>query len=196
MTAHQPERYEIRRFARSDRDAIQNIRKRAFESVYASWRELLGEAIFEIEYGDADQRQAEYLELVCQEDSGKEVYVLICSCRVIGFIGVSIEEDRRIGEIDLNAVDPDFQGHGAGTHLYTFAVARLRERGVSLAKVGTGKLSRRRAKIKGEDKREQEECGGPQVATRPRSCFRRCLTARWPRLPRFGKMPTPRFAYR
>jgi predicted kinase/ribosomal protein S18 acetylase RimI-like enzyme len=138
VTADPAGLYKIRRFETGDRDAIQNIRKRAFESIYVSWRELLGEAIFDIEDGDADQRQAEYLDLICQEHSEKEVYVLLCKSRIVGFIGISMEEHRRKGEIDLNAVDPDFQGQGAGTHLYNFALARLGERGLNLAKVGTG----------------------------------------------------------
>lgn len=42
------------------------------------------------------------------------------------------------GEINLNAVDPEFQGRGGGEKMYTFAVARLREKGVRLVGVGTG----------------------------------------------------------
>ena len=130
--------FSIRRAMLSDRDVIQDIRQRAFSGIYASWRELLGETVFDIEYGDADQRQAKYLDSLCENSSPKELYVLLSGSSVIGFLAVALDAALLKGEIDLNAVDPDYQGHGAGTYLYHFAVSRLKEKGATLIKVGTG----------------------------------------------------------
>ncbi len=58
--------------------------------------------------------------------------------RIIGFVSIFIAEDRTRGEIGLNAVDPEFQGRGGGNAMYTFAIARFREKGVKLIAVGTG----------------------------------------------------------
>jgi GNAT superfamily N-acetyltransferase len=46
--------------------------------------------------------------------------------------------DRRIGEIDMLAVDPPHQGAGIGTALTTFALDWIRASGIAVAMVGTG----------------------------------------------------------
>jgi ribosomal protein S18 acetylase RimI-like enzyme len=57
---------------------------------------------------------------------------------VAGFVAVRIHDDRRIGEIDMLAVDPEFQGRGVGTALTTFALDWIRASGIAVAMVGTG----------------------------------------------------------
>ena len=133
----QEDSFQIRRFQAGDREHIQDIRKRAFAPIYDSWRELLGKTIFDRQYPDADPKQAEYLDSICGDHSTNEVYVLQNETHIVGFVGISFDEDGLGGEITLNAVDPEFQGRGLGTQLYAFAVARLKEKGVTLARVGT-----------------------------------------------------------
>lgn len=130
--------FSARRFEPSDRNAVQAIRQHSFQSVFDSFRRLLGDEIFQAEYGDAHESQAGYLDSICQTESGKEVYVLLASGRVIGFVGLSADLDRRRGEIDLNAVAPEHQGHGGGQFMYAFALRRLKELGVSVVRVSTG----------------------------------------------------------
>ncbi|MEM7223540.1 MAG: GNAT family N-acetyltransferase [Pseudomonadota bacterium] len=43
-----------------------------------------------------------------------------------------------MGEIDLNAVDPDHQGSGVGAWMYAYALDRMKEAGMLVASVGTG----------------------------------------------------------
>ncbi len=43
-----------------------------------------------------------------------------------------------LGEIELNAVDPRFQGQGIGTEMYRFAIEQFREAGKKGVRVGTG----------------------------------------------------------
>jgi predicted kinase/ribosomal protein S18 acetylase RimI-like enzyme len=135
---HHTDSLRIRAFTPGDLDVIQDIRKRAFKRIHTSFRNLLGETIFNMQYPDADQKQADELRSICEDQSSNEVYVLLDGGRSIGFVSVSVEEDRNKGEINLNAVDPEFQGRGGGEKMYTFAVARLREKGVRLVGVGTG----------------------------------------------------------
>jgi len=130
--------FAMRRFEPSDRDAIQSIRQRAFVPIFDSFRRLLGDEIFQREYSDAHESQAAYLDSICQDGSGKEVYVLVVSGRVVGFVGLSADVDRRRGEIDLNAVAPDYQGRGAGKFMYAFALNRLKALGVTVVRVSTG----------------------------------------------------------
>jgi GNAT superfamily N-acetyltransferase len=46
--------------------------------------------------------------------------------------------DMWMGEIGLNAVDPAHVGHGVGTAMYDFALARMKEAGMRVATVSTG----------------------------------------------------------
>lgn len=133
-----PVNFVVRRFESADRDAIQTIRQRAFRPVFESFRQLLGNEIFHAQYDDADASQASYLDSICRSESGKEVYVLLASGLVIGFIGLSAELDRKKGEIDLNAVAPEYQGRGGGQLMYAFALRRLKALGVSVVRVSTG----------------------------------------------------------
>jgi GNAT superfamily N-acetyltransferase len=45
---------------------------------------------------------------------------------------------KRIGEIGLNAVHPAHAGQGIGTEMYDYALARMKEAGMTVATVGTG----------------------------------------------------------
>ncbi len=130
--------FAMRPFRASDRLPIQAIRQKAFQSIFASFRQLVGDEIFELLYHDADKEQSEYLESICAKSADKEVFVLLRDDAVIGFVGLSADKARAIGEIDLNAVDPHYQGLGGGRFMYNFALARLKEQGMRLVKVGTG----------------------------------------------------------
>ena len=57
---------------------------------------------------------------------------------VVGFVAVRIHDDRRIGEIEMLAVDPAAQNDGVGTALTELALGWIREAGVPVAMVGTG----------------------------------------------------------
>ena len=50
----------------------------------------------------------------------------------------TIDADKRTGEIGLNAVHPEHAGRGIGTEMYEHVMARMKERGLALATVGTG----------------------------------------------------------
>jgi predicted kinase/GNAT superfamily N-acetyltransferase len=130
--------FALRPFQAPDRDAVQDIRRRAFQPVWESFRKLLGDDIFQAEYDDADESQASYLDSLCQDESGKEVYVLLLSGHVVGFVGLSADLDRKRGQIDLNAVAPEHQGKGGGQFMYAFAVGRLIELGAAVVRVSTG----------------------------------------------------------
>ena len=130
--------FAMRPFRAADRSAIQAIRQKAFRSIFDSFRQLVGEEIFQLQYRDADRKQAEYLDSICATGADKEIFVLLQDDAVIGFVGIFADKPSKIGEIDLNAVDPDHQGKGGGRFMYDFALGRLKKKGVRLVKVGTG----------------------------------------------------------
>lgn len=130
--------FAMRPFRASDRLSIQAIRQKSFRSIFNSFRQLVGDEIFQFQYHDADKRQSEYLDSICAKGAHKEVFVLLRDDAMIGFVGISADKARAIGEIDLNAIDPDYQGLGGGRFMYDFALARLKKQGMRLVKVGTG----------------------------------------------------------
>lgn len=119
----------------NDLPDLQAIREAAFAPVFASFRTMLGDALYEIVQAREDQAQPELLASLLDPDSSWEVHI----AEVAGAI-VAIQLDRgtRVGEIGLNAVHPDQAGRGIGTAMYEFALSRMKEAGMQAATVATG----------------------------------------------------------
>ena len=54
-------------------------------------------------------------------------------------MSVRLNHETKVGEIGLNAVDPSHTGKGIGTAMYEFSVARMKEAGMKVATVATGR---------------------------------------------------------
>jgi GNAT superfamily N-acetyltransferase len=128
----------IRPFRAADLEVIQRIRALAFEPVFRSFREIVGETVSALALARADAEQAEHLASVCDSKSHQPVYVALIDNDIVGFVSFSLNSEKRIGEIGLNAVHPDHAGRGIGTELYNFAIDRMRRSGMLLATVGVG----------------------------------------------------------
>jgi ribosomal protein S18 acetylase RimI-like enzyme len=128
----------IRPFQAADLETIQRIRALAFAPVFRSFREIVGEPVSQLAFSRADAEQAELLASVCDSKSPQQVHVGAIDNHVVGFISFSLDAEKRIGEIGLNAVHPDHAGRGIGTELYQFALDRMRQAGMLIATVGVG----------------------------------------------------------
>jgi GNAT superfamily N-acetyltransferase len=128
----------IRSFEAADLETIQRIRAAAFEPIFRSFREIVGETVAALALGRADAEQAELLANLCDSKSRQHVYVALIDNEIVGFVSFSLDAERRIGEIGLNAVHPDHAGRGIGTALYDFAIDRMKRSGMLLATVGVG----------------------------------------------------------
>jgi GNAT superfamily N-acetyltransferase len=117
---------------------LDEIRMAAFAPVFASFRSLLGEEIYELAQAREDRRQGELLASLLKSDSGWEVYTAEHGPTVVGFVAVKLDRDTKIGEIGLNAVHPDHTSRGVGTAMYEFAISRMKEAGMQVATVATG----------------------------------------------------------
>lgn len=130
--------FHIRRFDAADLPTMQIVRKAAFAPIFQSFKKLIGEKIYAIEMHNADAEQAEYLASICAPQAGHHVYVATVDGHIIGFVTFSLNPEKKIGEIGLNAVHPEHAGQGIGTALYEFVIAEMRQAGMKLATVGTG----------------------------------------------------------
>lgn len=128
----------IRKFRPGDQPRLQAIREAAFRPVFRSFRELVGEDIAEVALASAEQEQANHLDSLCGTHSPHHVYVVEHRSEVVAFFALSVNRETRVGEIDLNAVDPEFQGRGIGARMYDFALDLMRAEGMRVATVGTG----------------------------------------------------------
>jgi ribosomal protein S18 acetylase RimI-like enzyme len=128
----------IRAFEAADLPAMQQVRQAAFKPVFQSFRDIVGEEIYSIALADSDAEQAQLLESICQAKSKDQVFVVEIDQRIVGFVSLSFDAEKRIGEIGLNGVHPDHAGKGIGTRMYEFAMARMKKSGMAVATVGTG----------------------------------------------------------
>jgi ribosomal protein S18 acetylase RimI-like enzyme len=126
----------IRHFAEADRSAVVALSLRAWAPVFASLAELLGPELFSRLHADwrSDQRHA-----VEQALSSESLRVWVADeGSVVGFVAVSFDRDRLMGEIYMIAVDPGAQNRGVGGALTEFAVEEMRRAGMRVAMIDTG----------------------------------------------------------
>lgn len=117
---------------------LEEIRAAAFAPVFASFRAILGDEIYERAQARVDAAQPELLASLLEPDSVWEVYVAEHGGVIAGFVSLRLDHDTKAGEIGLNAVHPDHAGRGIGTAMYDFALSRMREAGMRVATVATG----------------------------------------------------------
>jgi GNAT superfamily N-acetyltransferase len=128
----------IRPFEPGDLPGMQRVRQAAFEPIFQSFRDLVGEKIAAVAFADADAEQTKLLDELCAAGSGHDVLVMAIGEEVVGFVSFTADPAKRIGEIGLNAVHPDQAGRGLGTAMYEHVLARMRALGMEAATVGTG----------------------------------------------------------
>jgi ribosomal protein S18 acetylase RimI-like enzyme len=104
---------EIRPFRESDLDAVVEFSLRAWEPVFESMHEVLGDAIF-ARLHDPDWRavQAEAVRSSCTSED-RDVFVAAVDQRPVGFATIALNAfHERMGVVDMIAVDPAYQRRG------------------------------------------------------------------------------------
>ncbi len=123
---------------RADLEVLETIRLKAFEPVFASFRKILGDVIYETAQLAEDLAQGAILKSYFEESSAWQTWKVTFQSQVIGFIAIRCDRPSLVGEIGLNAIDPDYSGKGLGTETYRFAVAQMKAEGMKVATVATG----------------------------------------------------------
>ncbi len=117
---------------------LEAIRQAAFAPVFASFRSILGDDIYDIAQAHEDQAQGKLLASLLASESAWEVYVAERDDTIVGFVAIHLNQHTQVGEIGLNAVHPAQAGQGIGTAMYTFAAAHMKEARMLVATVATG----------------------------------------------------------
>jgi GNAT superfamily N-acetyltransferase len=121
-----------------DHVRLEQIRQAAFAPVFASFRAILGDDIYDLAQACEDEAQGQLLLSMLALESRWEVYVAEDAGSVVGFVAIQLNQDTQVGEIGLNAVHPNHAGKGIGTRMYEFAIARMKRAGMRVATVATG----------------------------------------------------------
>ena len=128
----------IREFRPDDLGAIVEFSLRAWEPVFASVRDVLGDDMFLRLHPDWKQDQADAVRSACTNEE-RDVLVAVTDGRPIGFVAVALNAFHEgMGVIDIIGVDPDHQRRGISSRLTESAVEHMRSRGMDIAVVETG----------------------------------------------------------
>ncbi len=127
----------MRAYQHQDLDWLMDVANRAWRPIHAAYRKAYGDALFERLVPNVLYRKGEELKGFCQANPGS---VFICEegGRRVGFLTIQFDNQRRIGEIGNNAVDPDCGLKGIGQQMYRFALEQFRAQGMEYAMVHTG----------------------------------------------------------
>jgi ribosomal protein S18 acetylase RimI-like enzyme len=128
----------IRPATPADAARLEAIREAAFAPVFASFRSMLGDAIYELAQARDDANHHQLLTSLLAPDSGWEVHAVEQGGEIVGFVSLRTNAETQVGELGLNAVDPSHAGRGIGTAMYEWALRRLKAAGMRVATVGTG----------------------------------------------------------
>jgi ribosomal protein S18 acetylase RimI-like enzyme len=129
---------EIREFQAGDLDAIVEFSLRAWDPVFASLREVLGDSLFFRLKPDWKTAQADEVTASCTSDE-RDAFVAVVDGRPVGFVTVALNAyNERMGVIDIIGVDPNFQRRGIATQLTRHALDHMGHCGMDIAALETG----------------------------------------------------------
>jgi N-acetylglutamate synthase-like GNAT family acetyltransferase len=95
---------------------------------------MLGLNIYALIWPDWRTSQREAIEKVCRDDEKAIVWVAEVDGIVVGFLAYELNTKDKTGEVQLLAVHPEYQNRGIGTELNNFALKKMKESGMKMAK--------------------------------------------------------------
>jgi GNAT superfamily N-acetyltransferase len=133
-----PTDFKVRLLTEEDMDAVVELSLLAWQPVFASFRHIMGAAIFTHLYPDWRSLQADVVKTYCQAQENRTVWVAEVDHAVAGFIVCDLNHETKQGDVQLLAVHPGYQKRGIAAALNEVALQKMKESGMKLAYVGTG----------------------------------------------------------
>jgi GNAT superfamily N-acetyltransferase len=128
----------IKPFAHGYHAQILSLSLRAWTPVFAQMRQEVQPYVYDNFYPQGwDVRQSADIKAFLR-DEGERVWVALLDERVVGWVGVRLHGEDKMGEVYILAVDPDEQRKGIATALLDKAHTFMREAGMAMVMVETG----------------------------------------------------------
>lgn len=128
----------IRPVSDNDIEDLVQLSLLAWEPVFTSFRQILGPNIYASIWPEWKSSQREAIESVCKVGEKTIVWVAELDGRAVGFLAYVLDQKEKTGEVHLLAVHPEYQNQGIGTELNKFALIKMKESGMKMARVETG----------------------------------------------------------
>jgi len=128
----------IRPVCDSDIEDIVQLSLLAWAPIFPSLERLLGHNIYTLIWPDWKTSQRAAIEAVCKEPEKTTVWVAELDGKPVGFLAYQLNPRDKTGEVVLLAVYPEVQNRGIGTALNQFALQKMKESGMKMARVETG----------------------------------------------------------
>jgi len=135
-TGAMPGDLTIREFEPGDVERVVEIALLAWEPIYASYRGMLGDELFDTLHPDWKREKAGHIRRGLADGRGA-AFVAKRDGEIVGFV-TACAKGNGVGEIGNNAVQPAHQGRGIAGRLYERAFEWMRGQGMRFAEVGTG----------------------------------------------------------
>jgi GNAT superfamily N-acetyltransferase len=129
---------QIRPVCNNDIEDVVRLSLLAWEPVFSSFEHLLGHRVYTLIWPDWKTSQRDAIETVCKEGEKTVLWVAEVDGRVVGFLAYELNLKDSVGEVQLLAVHPEYQNLGIGTQLNNFALKKMKDSGMKMAKVETG----------------------------------------------------------
>ena len=128
----------IRPFSDDDLDSLIDLTLRGFIPIFESFERILGPAVYSHIWPDWRAGQRKAVETICGDVDQYMVWVADVNGRAVGYVAYTVDEEGKTGEIQLIAVDPDYQNQGIATTLCEKVLEEITDCGMTFAKVETG----------------------------------------------------------
>lgn len=128
----------IRPVSNNDVEDLVRLSLLAWVPVFNSFERILGSNIYTLIWPDWRTSQRDAIETVCKDGDKTIVWVAELDGIVVGFLAYKLNVEDKTGEVQLLAVYPGYQNRGIGTELNNFALRKMKESGMRMAKVDTG----------------------------------------------------------
>lgn len=128
----------IRSFDPTDAEQVLDLSLRAWTPVFNDLKPAVPDFVYTAFYPDGWQaRQAADIARLMKDDS-TDIHVADGDGALVGYVGIRLHPEDKMGEIHILAVDPNHQRHGVATALLDFAMNHIRKAGMDIVMVETG----------------------------------------------------------
>ena len=127
----------VRLCREDDLEILTRIAKDAWEKIYDGFEERVGKDLYNIISPDYRNCKGPWLRKYFAEHPDR-IYVAERNGKVVGFIGIGMDHERKVGVISNNAVDPSCGEKGVGQEMYQAVFERFRAEGMLACTVTTG----------------------------------------------------------